>query len=81
LLELLREAEMRALDERVDRHHAQRSRPHDRGVVADAAQYPPTSRGRARARTSAAAVPAAAELGGDRLDEGALGDALAQRCR
>ena len=62
------EAEVDAVDHRVDRGDAHRSRTHHSGVVAAPAQHP---RGGARAR----------QLRRDGVDQGALGDACAQRWR
>ena len=72
----LLEAEVHALDHRVDRGHAQRPRAR---TTAASSPMPRTTPARSR-------CAARCQLGGDRFDQGALGDAVnrsgsAQRCR
>jgi hypothetical protein len=73
---------MDPVDHRVDRDCAHGPRCDDRGVVADAAQQ---ARALRRAGAGFAArrfLPRrACQLGRDGFDQGALGDACAQRCR
>jgi hypothetical protein len=81
----LAQAEVDALDERVHRRHAHSSREHDRRVVPDPAHEAPLQARLPSCRRGASLRRAGAEralkLGRDRVDQGALSDGRAQRCR
>jgi hypothetical protein len=69
------------LDHRIDAHRTDSSGEHHRGVVAGAANDAAAAAGTGWMTAVPFGRARAGELGCDRFDQGALGDALAQRCR